>query len=95
LNSIRKLCLSRGSGGWSDPRPGRSDTSDLPPFQLYDLASDPGERTNLYEKHPERIEKMKAVMEDAIARGRTTPGPDLANDVPIELVKTVPARKNQ
>jgi arylsulfatase A len=89
-----KLCLSHGSGGWSDPRPG-SDTSGLPPFQLYDLASDPGEKTNLYEKHPERVEKMKAMMEDAIARGRTTPGPDLANDVPIELVKTVPARKNQ
>jgi hypothetical protein len=33
---------------------------------------------------------MRAVMEEAIRRGRTTPGPDQANDVEIDLVKNVP-----
>jgi arylsulfatase A len=90
-----KLCLSPGSGGWSHPRPGSADTIGLPPFQLYDLASDPGENTNLYAEHPERVQQMKAMLEHAIARGRSTPGPDLANDVPIKLVKSVPARQKK
>lgn len=85
-----KLCLCPGSGGWSPPRPGRDDVSGLPAFQLYDLASDPGETANLLGEHPDQVAKMKALMEEAIARGRTTPGPGQANDVPIELVKTAP-----
>lgn len=86
-----KLALCAGSGGWSAPRPGRDDHSGLPAFQLYDLASDPGETTNLMEQQPERVFRMKAMMELAIGRGRTTPGPDLANDAEIVLVKPVPA----
>ncbi len=82
-----KLALCPGSGGWSDPRPGGNNQSDLPEFQLYDLASDPGEMTNLVDKHPERVAKLKAAMEQAIDRGRTTPGPDLKNDVEIVMVK--------
>lgn len=82
-----KLLLCPGSGGWSHPRPGRDDTSGMPPFQLYDLASDLGEETNLAEAQPERVARMRMAMEAAIARGRTTPGPDLRNDVEIELVK--------
>jgi arylsulfatase A-like enzyme len=81
-----KLAFCPGSGGWSFPRPGR-DTSGLPALQLYDLASDPGEQTNLVEKHPERVAAMTAAMERAIARGRTTPGPEQENDVPVQLLK--------
>ncbi len=63
--------------------------SDLPPMQLYDLASDPGEQNNLLEAHPDRVEKMKAMLRKAIDDGRTTPGDKLANDVEVVMVKPV------
>jgi len=81
-----KLCLCPGSGGWSLPRP-RDDTSGLPDVQLYDLAADPGETTNLAARHPDRVAAMTAQLERDIARGRSTAGPDQANDVPVEMVK--------
>ncbi len=85
-----KLLLCPGSGGWSFPRPGTDDHGGLPEFQLYDLASDPGETNNLAAAHPDRVARMKAAMEESIARGRSTPGPPLKNDVGIELIKPVP-----
>jgi len=88
-----KLLLCPGSGGWSVPRPGADDTSEMPDFQLYDLSADPGETTNLVAAQPERVAKMKAAMEEAIAEGRTTPGPRLKNDVEILLVKPLPGSR--
>jgi len=85
-----KLCLCPGSGGWSAPRPGRDDQSGLPEFQLYDLSTDPGETKNLVSQHPDRVAKMKAALEKHIARGRSTPGPDLANDVEAIMIKPTP-----
>lgn len=82
-----KLALCPGSGGWSYPRPGRDNRNGLPAFQLYELSSDSGEKTNLVDKHPERVARMKAAMEQAIARGRTTPGRDQKNDTEVMLVK--------
>jgi arylsulfatase A len=82
-----KLALCPGSGGWSYPQPGRDDQRGLPAFQLYDLSVDPAEKTNLVQSHPERVTKLKADMEQAIARGRTTPGLDQQNDVVIALIK--------
>jgi arylsulfatase A len=49
-----KLILARGSGGWSDP-----GTPGDPEIQLYDLKNDIREQNNLYEKYPDRVEKMK------------------------------------
>jgi arylsulfatase A len=86
-----KLLLCPGSGGWSFPRPGADDHSGLPEFQLYDLATDPGEKNNLVAAHPERVATMKAALEEIIARGRSTPGPALENDAEIVMVKPVPA----
>ena len=88
-----KLLLCPGSGGWSVPRPGADDTSEMPDFQLYDLSADPGETTNLVAAQPERVAKMKAAMEEAIAEGRTTPGPRLKNDGEILLVKPLPGSR--
>jgi arylsulfatase A-like enzyme len=82
-----KLALCPGSGGWSPPRPGKDDASALPEFQLYNLDTDPGETQNLIASHPDRVARMRAALETAIARGRTTPGPDLANDTDILLIK--------
>jgi arylsulfatase A-like enzyme len=71
-----KLIHGPGSGGWS---PGGDDA----PVQLYDLASDLGERTNLVDAHPDRVAEMKTLMEKIIADGRSTPGPQQKNDVEV------------
>jgi len=55
--------------------------------QLYDLTTDPGETTNLATEWPERVAAMTARLQRDIDRGRTTPGPDRPNDVPITMVK--------
>ncbi|MCO8120526.1 arylsulfatase [Stieleria sp. TO1_6] len=84
-----KLCVCPGSGGWSSPRPGRDDLSKLPPMQLYDLATDPGEQTNLVDQHPSRVVKMKTMLMTAIVNGRTTPGPTLQNDTDVVMEKPI------
>ncbi len=66
----------RGSGG------NRYDTGDLKPFalpesdpeatgQLYDLANDPGETTNRFSEHPERVRELQMLLEQAKASGRS------------------------
>ena len=52
------------------------------PFvQLFDLAADPGESKNLAEHYPWRIDSVLSVLEEAVARGRSTPGKVLVPDV--------------
>ena len=41
------------------------------PGQLYNLADDPGETTNLYFQHPEVVQKLKALLEISKAQGRS------------------------
>jgi arylsulfatase A-like enzyme len=84
-----KLILGPGSGGWSRPQPGSREEADLPEFQLYDLETDPSEKVNLVADHPERVARMKAAMESLVTRGRSTPGPELTNDVPVTVIKPV------
>ena len=48
----------------------------LPPFQLYDLARDPKETTNLAGSHPEIVQRLGRLMRVTIERGRSTPGQD-------------------
>ena len=68
----------RGSGGNS------YDKGDLKPFalpesdpdapgQLYDLANDPFETTNLYSKHPERVSGLKRLLDELKESGRSRP----------------------
>lgn len=47
------------------------DTDPEAPGQLYDLTNDPGETTNLYNKHPERVKAMKAKLEQFKTSGRS------------------------
>jgi len=41
------------------------------PGQLYNLANDPGETKNLYLRHPEIVKKLKALLEQSKASGRS------------------------
>lgn len=88
-----KLCLCPGSGGWSAPRPGSLDMTKNAPIQLFDLSIDPGETNNLQAKHPEHVEKMKKMLARFIDNGRTTPGPNLKNDVDVVMIKPIRDRK--
>jgi arylsulfatase A-like enzyme len=81
-----KLCLCAGSGGWSNPKPGK-DEAGLPPVQLYDLSKDIGEKTNLQDKHPDVVERMTKQLEKWVADGRSTPGKPQKNTTPVEIRK--------
>jgi arylsulfatase A-like enzyme len=81
-----KLCLCRGSGGWSAPRPGKDDAG-LPNVQLYDLEADLGEKANLHEKHAGAVVRITKLLEDWVEKGRSTPGPAQKNAVPVVIRK--------
>ncbi len=88
-----KLALCPDSGGWSVPRPGTKEAAGLPPVQLYNLASDPAERQNVHDRHPEVVARLTALLEKYVADGRSTPGPERPNDAKVVVRKrTRPAR---
>ncbi len=72
-----KLIMGQGSGGW-----GKDDTGPAS-GQLYNLESDLAESNNLYEKQPEKVTELVSQLAGLIDRGRSTPGPEQPNDVPI------------
>jgi len=82
-----KLILSSSSAGWSDPRPNSPAAKALPPVQLYDLARDVGEKTNVQAENPEVVERLTKLLEKYVAEGRSTSGARQQNAVPIELWK--------
>jgi arylsulfatase A-like enzyme len=69
----------KGSGGnnydrddeWSMRPYKLEDTDPEAPGQLYDLDSDPGERVNLYNKHPEIVAKLKGKLAEFKNSGRS------------------------
>lgn len=73
-----KLVLCPGSGGWSEPKPGKAKGAY--PVQLFQLTDDLGERTNLGEKEKARVEEMAGALAKIIREGRSTPGPRQEND---------------
>jgi hypothetical protein len=46
----------------------------MPRFQLYDLQTDPAEKTNVLDQHPEVVQRLGRLMRDYIRNGRSTPG---------------------
>lgn len=69
-----------GSGGWSE-RVHASYPSQ--PMQLYDLDADIGQQNNVADQHPQRCAEMQSILDTLIDRGRSTPGPQLNNDVEV------------
>jgi arylsulfatase A-like enzyme len=43
----------------------------VPKIQLFDLASDPAEKTNVAEAHPEVVARLEAQLDEAVVAGRT------------------------
>lgn len=80
-----KLELCPGSGGWSAPRPRNAYGGDLPAVQLYDVEADSGEKRNLEAEHPDVVKRLTTLLESYVARGRSTPGPEQKNTVPVNL----------
>jgi arylsulfatase A-like enzyme len=78
-----KLAFCPDSGGWSYPRPGKDKTTGLPPFQLFDLAADPAEKTNVPADHPDVVQRLGQLMRNDIVNGRSTPGEPQEN-TPVE-----------
>jgi arylsulfatase A-like enzyme len=67
-----------------DPRQNKDVKNDV---QLYNLAEDLGETKNLASEQPERVARMRALMEKLITDGRSSPGVVQKNDV---IVKRYP-----
>ena len=76
-----KLILSRGSGGWTAPNEGTATKNGMPKAQLYDIAADPGEQTNLYASQPEVAEALLARLTEDVNSGSTVQGKSSKNDV--------------
>jgi len=73
----------KGSGGNNYSKSGKWGAESLAieekapdaPGQLYDLAKDPGETNNLYRKHPEVVQRLKAELDRIRSSGRSAPWP--------------------
>ena len=72
-----KYIATKNSGGWSKGGDGK-------PRQLYNMATDRNETTNLIDDKPEIATRLRESLEKIIADGRTTPGPKQDNDVPVQ-----------
>lgn len=66
-----KLVLGPDSGGWSTPMPGETPP-DAPPFQLFNLARDLGETTNVAGEHPEMVQRLGTQLKAEILRGKSS-----------------------
>lgn len=75
-----KLLLAKGSGGWTSPRE-RDMPKTAAKVQLYDMATDIGERRNLQNEKPELVQELLDLLKTDIQRGRSTNGPNATNDI--------------
>ena len=79
-----KLCLCPGSGGWSEPRPGK-EPKGSPRVQLFDLDTDPAEKNNLAETEKEKVAELTALLQSYADNGRSTPGEKQENDGAVDI----------
>ena len=60
-----------------------ADTATGQPVQLFNLETDLAETTNVAAQHVERVTQMRALLEQLIVDGRSTPGAPQKNDVAV------------
>jgi arylsulfatase A-like enzyme len=82
-----KLEFCPGSGGWSKPRPGINDTSNLPLVQLYNMQHDIGEQDNTQGEQSPIVAELTKLMERYVNDGRSTPGEPQRNTVSVDFWK--------
>ncbi len=80
-----KLILCPDSGGWSFPRPGSPAAKKLSGVQLFDLAQDIGEQTNLADANPKVVAELTALLEKFVEQGRSTPGERQSNTGDVNI----------
>ena len=88
-----KLLLAKGSGGWTVPNEKQLRESNIR-GQLYDMESDSGEQNNLFQSKPEIVDELLTALKRDIQRGRSTSGPDQANDLAFEKIKLWKSERN-
>jgi arylsulfatase A-like enzyme len=82
---------SAAAGESSAPAAGESSAPAA--GQLYDLSTDLAETKNLWKERPELVADLTAAMTKIVNDGRSTPGPQQKNDVPVRwkrFLKTDP-----
>ncbi len=82
-----KLALCPDSGGWSAPKPGKNSTR-LPRVQLYNLATDPAEKMNVQDQHPEIVSRLTKLLQKYVADGRSTSGVRAENTGSVNIWRT-------
>ena len=61
-------------------------------IQLNNMTLDIGEMTNLAQLHPDKVKALRALLDEQVSRGRSTPGKPQANDAKI-VVDKQPGKK--
>ena len=66
-----KLEMCAGSGGRSSPTQKEAQEMNLPDVQLYDLQKDIAETTNVWEAHPDVVQRLSALLAQYEQQGRS------------------------
>jgi arylsulfatase A-like enzyme len=88
-----KLELCPGSGGWASPTDAAARKEGLPTVQLYDMTADVGEKNNVASANPDTVARLTELLERYVRDGRSTPGEPQHNDVPVDVHKQKPPKK--
>ncbi len=64
-----------------------------PDLQLYNIAEDVGEINDISDAHPDRVESLLVLLNEYVAKGRSTPGKNQPNDtLDIDVMHIPPER---
>ena len=83
-----KLIVAKGSGGWSDPKPGK-EAHDAPAMQLFNLKDNIAEDSeyNLYDIERDRAHDLFIELTTIVDNGRSTKGKRQGNDVHVRIMR--------